>query len=104
HTTVIKNVHLHAPQPFMAQLGIRYGLRRGTELETQLARGRRHDALATEIFDVEVDAVYEINSLVNDFTVSLPPGSSAYIPALYSEPAIPTTITLPHHWRDQLSL
>jgi len=107
NTTVVHHVHLHAPQPYTAQFGIRYGLRRGSELETQLDRSHHHDALATEVFDVEVDGVYEINSLVNDFTVTLPTDPlmrQFYDPALGAPAPLPQTVLLPHHWRDQVSL
>jgi long-subunit fatty acid transport protein len=93
---------LKVPQPWALSAGIRYGMRRN-DLETQL-HPRHHDSLATEHFDVELDAVWEINQMFDAITVTLPAGATFYEPALSGRAGLPPVNLLPHHWRDQVSV
>jgi len=108
-TTTLDNVRLVAPQNSAITFGARYGHRRhgtGTLLNDttqQSLRGATFDRMNTELFDVEVDVVYELNDRVTDFVVTLPPGSAANVPGIGVAP-LPNVIRLGHNWKNQLSV
>ena len=93
--TTVSGASLTAPQPMKLMFGLRYG----HPLGEADADG---DAMDTELFDVEFDAVYEMNSGVDAFVVNVPAGHS--INTETGGNPIPTLIEVPHEWKDQLSL
>ncbi len=103
-STVVDGVRLVAQQTAALTFGARYGHPRGTA-PAQAAGGAVADRMTTELFDVELNAVYEFNNRVTDYVVSLPPAAVADVPAsgLTTAP-LPNTIRLAHNWLNQLSL
>jgi len=93
---------LEVPSPWQASVGVRYADRisprpRDPGAISRLS-GRIEDPMANERWDVELDVVYEMNSRVDAFTLTLPPG---YMLGPYAVPSDP--ILLRHNWKDQLS-
>ncbi|MEM6961638.1 MAG: outer membrane protein transport protein [Myxococcota bacterium] len=97
---------LHAPQPWQLAFGVRYSDRIAPR--TQDPRGvvagapGIQDSMATERFDVELNVVYERNSLVDDFIIDV--ADDATIPLLDLATSLPDVAAVPHRWRDQVSL
>ena len=64
--------------------------------------------MADENFDIELDVVYEYNSQVTDFVISNPANSPVRaqnnMPGAmpYSLANVPTTLPIPHGWRDNV--
>lgn len=107
--TILENVRLEAPQTGAITFGARYGHRRGSGTQLNDAtqrdlRGSTFDRMNTEVFDVEFDAVYELNNRVNDFVASLPPMATADVPAAGGTAFLPNPLRLGHRWKNQLSL
>ncbi len=106
--TTLHDVRLVAPQTGALSFGARYGHRRHsgapiTDAAQESLRGETYDRMNTELFDVEFDAVYELNNRVNDFVVTLPENPKAEIPGVGLSP-LPSPIHLGHKWQNQLSL
>jgi hypothetical protein len=115
---------LEAPQPWQIALGIRYADRISprTDNPDQVARLSRRveDPMSNERFDIELNVVYERNSVVNEFGVTMPQcdmatgatcqtqadGSSAFVvnAAPFTPAPIPASLTLAHNWQDSLSV
>lgn len=113
--TTVNGTTLHSGQPWQFWAGFRYGHRLRPRAYTRPGDARLRpgpdDPMADELFDVELDVVYEYNRQVTDFVVTNPTGASANIrPAgcpvgdascLVSIP-VPTTLPLAHGWSDNL--
>ena len=56
--------------------------------------------MSNERWDLEVDVVYEKNSVVDNFTVDI----QGLSPSQSADPVINTSVNIGHHWQDQLSL
>lgn len=117
-TTHYSDITLDAPQPWQLYLGVRFASRitprpRDARAIERLSR-RVEDSMSNERWDVELDAVYETNSRVDNFVLTFPdlrPGLA--IPQYNggigpTDPPesiiIPSPINIPHRWKDQLSL
>lgn len=111
-TTRIEGTRLHAGQPFLFTLAMRYADRiRPRTYRRTAAEALAHqvdDAMRNENFDVELDIVYEQLSQVTDFVVTPPAGSSAQLrtggAGATNTVPIPTPLPLPHGWSDVLTL
>lgn len=105
-TTRIDNVTLRAGQPWQFQLGLRYADRirpRSWERGFEAAvRGVVDDPMYSENFDIELDVVYELNSQVRDFVVSMPSGSAVTIDGI--RVPVPTPQPIPHGWSDVITM
>jgi long-subunit fatty acid transport protein len=103
----IDDVRLDAPMPWQLAFGLRYGHPRGDagfEPEALDAlRSDVQDPMTSELFDIELDVVYERNSRVDAFVVHVPPDSNI-VADTGLEATIPERNPLPHQWRDQVSL
>lgn len=114
-STTVNGTTLHAGQPWQFWTGFRYGHRLRPRAYTRPGDARLRpgpdDPMADELFDVELDVVYEYNQQVTDFVVTNPEGASAAIrPAgcmpgdsscLVSIP-VPRTLPLAHGWSDDI--
>ena len=96
-------INYTAPRPLWVSGGIRYAHRTSPRPDDARAvselSGRVEDPMANEVFDLEVNVVYERNSHVRDhtFTVNdLTIGTMAPFPEF--------TVAVPHRWKDQLSI
>ncbi len=102
----IQHAVLDAPQPWQATLAVRYADRITPRPTDQAAAsrlsGRVEDRMSTERFDVEADAVLELNARVDKFVLNLPQGSTLLLQG--SLFPIPSVTNLPHHWQDQVDL
>lgn len=118
-TTNLSDVRLTVPMAWSLSFGARYAMMRSAterEVDTTGATStneppRPRDPMRDEVFDVEVDAVFERNSMVNQFDLALPQGSivnvGSGIPGSPSSIPLPDNrlgIVLPHQWRDQITL
>ena len=114
-TTRFNDVTLSAPQPWQLYFGARFADRITPRMRDPRAvervSGRVEDSMSNERWDVELDAVYETNSRVDDLVVTFPddrPGLAApeYIGgvSMMNSIIIPPVATVPHRWKDQLSL
>jgi hypothetical protein len=93
----VAGAELHTPQPWQLSFAIRYADRIHPR-EQGPASGRKldgsiNDRMSNERWDVELGVVYERNSGVDAVRVTMPP-TVALLP----------DITLPHSWKDQLTL
>ena len=113
----VPGVEIEAPQPWQASLAFRFADRIEPRADDPRAEarlsGRVEDPMQNERWDIELDAVYEINRRVDQFTVSLPncpPASGNCVDGRWAvdigglREGIPRTIALQHQWKDQLSL
>ncbi len=115
------NIELDAPIPWAAWAGVRYALQRdssrrqrGTPSAAGLSTQRVNDSMENEVFDVELDAIYEISSRVDEFRVRTPTVNG--LPSVFNATDVlggmdvPTAYTVPrqinvaHRWNDQLAL
>lgn len=116
--TVIRDTHLHAGQPWQFGLSIRYADRtheryRDPEQAGRVT-GRVEDRMQNEVWDLELDLVYTLNSQVTDFVVTPPAGAAARVCEGNATPeacdgtsfdaVLPGRLALPHGWQDQLSI
>jgi hypothetical protein len=108
-STTINGTTLHAGQPWQFWTGFRYGHRirprAYTRPEDARLRPGPDDPMSDELFDIELDVVYEYNQQVTDFVVTNPPGSMAQIQMFdHSLVGIPVPRTLPiaHGWSDDI--
>jgi len=116
-SVTVPGVAVDAPLPWQASLSFRYADRMTPRSEnpgaTARASNRVEDAMQNERWDVELDLVYEMNSRVDQFTVSLPPceapancvGDRWEVQAdngIFQ--GIPPSLALQKQFRDQLSL
>ncbi|MFW5925639.1 MAG: OmpP1/FadL family transporter [Myxococcota bacterium] len=104
----VENSRIESPQPWQLAFGARYGHRRDNlKDESEWGFGDRvDDKMATEVWDIELDVVYEHTSSVDAIRVFNP--SSLYI---YENPdssgvsvPVPSEIALDHSWQDQVSV
>ncbi|HJL15865.1 MAG TPA: hypothetical protein RMH99_09425 [Sandaracinaceae bacterium LLY-WYZ-13_1] len=117
-TTTIEGTNLRAGQPWQFGLSIRYADRivdryRDPE-EAGRVTGRVEDRMQNEVWDLELDVVYQLNSQVKDFVVTQPEGAAADICEASGNPdspcfsefgaGLPQTLALPHGWNDQVSI
>lgn len=115
----IPGARLEAAQPWQLALGIRYAdqIRPRADNPDAVARlsGRVEDAMSNERWDVELNVVYERNSRVDAFNVTMPPcpaggrcvgsaGDWGIEADDFFVAPIPRSLTLPHNWRDSLSV
>ncbi len=111
----VSGATLEAPQPWSATVGIRYADRIAPRPEDPSAvsrlSGRIEDPMSNERWDIEFDATYEMNSRVDQFTVTIPdlPGMPGIRPDLQVANAgtplpLPNNSYLEHQWQDQLRL
>lgn len=106
-TTTVPGVTLRAYQPYQFALGVRYADRirprpweRGFEAAV---RGVVDDPMYSERFDVELDVVYEVNSLVTDHVVDIPDDATATIDGAAVVP-LPDVQIIPKRWSDVLAI
>jgi hypothetical protein len=104
------STQLHAGQPWQFWGGFRYGHRLRSRAYTRPGDARLRpgpdDPMADELFDVELDVVYEMNRQVTDFVVSNAPGGTVGIlPFGATTPAqvpAPTVLPIVHGWSDAI--
>ena len=120
-STAVNGTTLHSGQPWQFWTGFRYGhrLRPRAYSRPEDARLRPgpDDPMADELFDLELDVVYEYNQQVTDFVVHNPAGSQAAIrpggcPSSGIDPVsgmsclgmlpVPSTLPLAHGWSDDI--
>jgi long-subunit fatty acid transport protein len=109
--STVPGARLQSGQPFSFTAAFRYGHRLRPRAYTRPGdaglRPGPDDPMADELFDLELDIVYELNSQVGDFVVSTPPGSEITIQntggGLSSVP-VPSPLPIPHGWRDNVVL
>ena len=118
---------LHAGQPWEFGLGVRYAERRRPRYRDQdqagRVTGRVEDRMQNEVWDIELDLVYTLNSQVTDFVVRPPTGATVDIceerpncngpdgipgtddddPTL-RDVGLPESIPIVKGWQDQLSI
>jgi long-subunit fatty acid transport protein len=104
--TKATDVHMKLPQPWQAGLGVRVVIPRNVDestLEARKAKKRPTDGMLIETADIELDAVYEINSRVDSAIITQE--------SVYAQPFVePGEMELPQRtiqhfvWKDQLSL
>jgi long-chain fatty acid transport protein len=106
----IDGVRLVAPQTSVLSVGVRYGHPRygsgfmNRDAERSLRRDV-FDRMNHELFDVELDFVYEVNSRVDAFRVNLGENPMLEVPFAGGASApLPTPLRLEHRWRDQWGL
>jgi len=112
--TLVNDINFHAPSPWELGLAVRYGHRiapRPIDVQSvQRLSGRIEDSMSNEWFDVELDFVWEMNSRVDQFTVTTPPNQALTDHTfdggmeMMGTLPLPTRIPLPHHWKDQFIL
>lgn len=106
-TARIEGVRLNAGQPWTFALGVRYADRirpRSYERGFEAAvRGLVDDPMYSENFDIELDAVYEVNSMVGEYTVTIPTDAMARIDGSVDFP-LPDQQVISKRWRDVLAL
>jgi long-subunit fatty acid transport protein len=103
-TTVVDGVRLLAQQSSAITFGVRYGHARSGAAGEGVSEAV-HDRMSTELFDIELDAVYELHNRVKEYVVSIPRDATADVPASgVSSAPLPDQIRLPHNWQNQLSL
>lgn len=100
-TTLISGVDLRVPEGSSITAGARYGMQRRGTAERAAARGHA-DRMEDEVFDLEVNATYELNSVVDEFTLNLPTGTTIDIGDGGAGAPLPTQVHLPHQWKNQL--
>jgi long-chain fatty acid transport protein len=111
----VENVQLRAGQPWTFALGLRYADRirpRSWERGFEAAvRGVVDDAMYSEHFDVELDLVYEMNSQVGDYVITLPAGATVCVENCQpGAPGAPLRVPLPvrqpspRGWSDTLAI
>ncbi|MCA9580967.1 MAG: hypothetical protein KC416_04185 [Myxococcales bacterium] len=106
--TTIEGAGFDAPLPWSAALALRYADRIAPRpedpSEVERLSGRVEDEMANERWDIELDVVYEANSAVESFDITVPAGSEVALP---DGTPIPITgpndkvFSLPHRWKDQ---
>ncbi|MDQ3030925.1 MAG: hypothetical protein M3Y87_00775 [Myxococcota bacterium] len=105
-TTTLDGVTLRAGQPWQFTAGVRYADRirpRAWERGFEAAvRNVVDDPMYSENFDIELDVVYELNSQVRDFVVSLPAGSRVVLDGM--EVPVPSPQPIPHGWQDVIGI
>jgi hypothetical protein len=104
----VDEMTLHVPQQTKVRAAVRWAMLR--EQARLRPRSSRRDPLADERFDLELDAVWELNSRV-DAIVATPREGSLFDAAIVqaSGDVIHTPLPVPvsrveKHWRDQLTL
>jgi long-chain fatty acid transport protein len=117
-TTTIEGTNLRAGQPWQFGLSVRYADRinerhRDPE-QAEHVTGRIEDRMQNEVWDLELDVVYQLNSQVKDFVVTQPEGAAATVCEASGDPnnpcfsqfdaPLPRTLALPHGWNDQVSV
>jgi hypothetical protein len=117
-TTDVANARIKAPMPWQLSLGVRYADRispRPTDpAQVERLSGRVEDPMSNEWWDVELDVVYERNSLVDDLEISFPAGTVLETRNIVpdggsgarleeTELPFPSRVVVPHRWKDQLS-
>ncbi|MFW6050274.1 MAG: OmpP1/FadL family transporter [Myxococcota bacterium] len=109
---VVQNARIHSPQPWLLAFGLRYGHQRagfrGEDSEFAFG-GAVDDRMATEVWDVELNVLYERNSAVDAIRVKNPEGlyifdGSPDEEGVGLEVPVPSRISLAHQWKDQLSI
>ncbi|MBX3251203.1 MAG: hypothetical protein KF901_28760 [Myxococcales bacterium] len=115
----ISGVRLEAAQPWQLALGIRYAdqIRPRADNPDAVARlsGRVEDAMSNERWDLELNVVYERNSLVDTFGVTMPSCSDParcgmgqyadnWMLNVGVRAPLPSSLALAHNWRDSISV
>lgn len=115
----LEGASIHAGQPWELGLGVRYAEQRTRRYRDpeQAGRvtGRVEDRMQNEVWDLEIDLLYTINSQVTDFVVRPPEGAQVSIceeTRDCADPAvgpsltvgIPSVIAIPKGWQDQLAV
>jgi hypothetical protein len=115
--TRLPGTRLTTGQPWTFGLAIRYSDRleeryRDPERAARVT-GRVEDSMQNEIWDLELDVVWQHNAQVTDFVATPPSGAEVGIcegtrncaadgPSLVA--ALPRSLPLPHGWTDQVSV
>lgn len=105
--TRVEGVRLNAGQPWTFALGARYADRirpRAWERGFEAAvRGVVDDPMYSENWDLELDVVYEVNSMVGDYVVTIPTDATATIDGSVDF-NLPDQQIISKRWRDVLAL
>ncbi len=117
-TTVLNGVRLQAGQPWQFSLSARYAERRERRYRNpdQAGRvtGRVEDHMQNEVWDIELDLLYQHNSSqVRDFVVTPPAGAEVGVCegprradgscATLLQAPLPGALPIAHGWADQFS-
>ena len=96
-------IRYNAPRPMWVSGGIRYAHRLRARADDSSAvselSGRVEDQMSNELFDIEVNVVYEKNTEVKDHTFTV---SGLTVGTLPGFPDF--DVAVPHRWKDQLSI
>ncbi len=105
---------LEAPQPWQIGFGIRYADRIRPRLDDPDAEsalsGQVEDSMSNERWDLEFNFIYEANSRVDQFGVTLPVnpatdnGSWSIEADQGLTASLPPDLAIPHNWRDSYSM
>lgn len=104
---VVKDATVNSPQPWQLAFGVRYGQKRPSppRPSDDWKFGHRvDDKMATEVWDVELNVIYEHNSSVDAIRVHSPPDQHIYQQPGGIDVPVPEEIALPHQWKDQVSV
>lgn len=116
-TTVLNGARLQAGQPWTFGLSARYAERRERRYRDpdQAGRitGRVEDHMQNEVWDIELDLVYQHNGQVRDFIVTPPAGAEVAVCegprgadgscATRLQAPLPGALPIAHGWADQFS-
>ncbi|MCZ7679575.1 MAG: outer membrane protein transport protein [Sandaracinaceae bacterium] len=116
-TTVLNDVRLQAGQPWQFSLSARYAERRERRYRNpdQAGRvtGRVEDHMQNEVWDIELDLLYQHNGQVRDFVVTPPAGAEVGVCegprradgscATLLQAPLPGALPIAHGWADQFS-
>jgi hypothetical protein len=110
-TSTTVGARLSSGQPWSLTAGFRYGHRLRPRAHMRpgdaALRPGPDDPMADELFDIELDVVYERNTQVGDFVVNTAPGSTIRIQnadGSGTNVPVPTPLPIPHGWRDNIVL
>lgn len=116
----LEGATLHAGQPWEFGLGVRYAERRERRYRDQdqagRVTGRIEDRMQNEVWDLELDLLYTLNSQVTDFVVRPPAGATVDIceeardcnhpdvgPNI-RDVGLPEVVAIPKGWQDQIAI
>lgn len=112
-----ENADVVFPLPWQLSVGIRYGAKRDGAPPRPEANGRPRDPLAEEVWDIELDVIYEFNSRVDDLAlrpqddatltttfVAPPPAPGAPSETITNTVDSGVDLSIPHRWRDQIGV
>ncbi|QQR90303.1 MAG: outer membrane protein transport protein [Myxococcales bacterium] len=102
HATRVDNAELQVPSRIKFSWGTRYVHFRAKHASKQ----NKHDSMAQELFDIELDLAYELNSTIDAFKVNVPQGNSLVIEAFGAQAVnvpVPLQTVIPYQWNNQFT-